>query len=73
MAGGGVGGGWEARCSPAVCTVASPAAKLCVFFLTMAGLCRAFYLIILTFIGALIPCLLYIKRMDHILIISYQN
>lgn len=50
-----------------------PAAELCVSYLTIAGLCYAFYLIILTFIGAIIQCLLYIKHMDHILIISYRN
>ena len=50
-----------------------PAAKLCVFYLKIAGLCYAFYLIILTFIGAIIQCLLYIKHMDQILIISFHN
>lgn len=49
------------------------AAKLCGFYLTIAVLCYAFYLIILTVIGAIIQCLLYIKHMDHILIISYPN
>lgn len=63
----------EARCLAAGCTCCLPAAKLCVFYLKIAGLCYAFYLIILTFIGAIIQCLLYIKHMDQILIISFHN
>lgn len=63
----------EARCLAAGCTFCLPTAKLCVFCLKIAGLCYAFYLTILTFIGAIIQCLLYIKHMDQILIISFHN
>lgn len=43
----------------------------CVFcYLIIIGLCYGFYLMVLTFIGAIIQCLLYIKHMDQNLIIS---